>query len=60
VSEYLTTSGEVDGTCANGWFEDYADVGLALIKNHAREQAAGPSGFYTHEHRLWLANQEGD
>jgi hypothetical protein len=50
VSEYLTVTGEVDCNCAKGWFRDYADIGSALIKNHAREQAAGHSGFYTFEY----------
>jgi hypothetical protein len=55
-TEYLTRTGEVDDTSANGHFANYAEVGMALILNHGRESAAGTSGFYTPE---YLARQGG-
>ena len=55
ISEYLHKDGQVDGACGcEGFFKDYAEVGLALILTQGREKAAGFSGFYTEPHRNWL------
>src|SRR5579875_622956 len=58
ISEYLHKDGQVDGVCGTeGSFKDYAEIGLALILNQGREQAAGFNGFFTESHRNWMKSR---
>lgn len=58
ISEFLQTDGQVDGTCKDGWFANYGEIGVAFVVNHSREQAKGPTGFYTPNHFARLTGQE--
>jgi hypothetical protein len=55
MSEYLHKDGQVDSVAGTeGFFSNYAEIGMALVLNHGREDAAGYKGFYTECYRTWL------
>jgi hypothetical protein len=54
-TEYLHRDGQIDHVCGTeGFFEDYAQIGVAFILHKGRVSAAGFKGCYTQTYREWM------
>jgi hypothetical protein len=57
MSEYLLKNGKVSNCGGDGHFANYQEIGIALILNHANEQAGGARNFYENDYWNWLSSQ---
>lgn len=57
LTEYLLKNGKVSNICADGHFDNWQEIGIALILIHANVKAGGARNFYDNDYWNWLSDQ---
>jgi hypothetical protein len=57
ITEYLQKDGRVSNCGSDGHFDNYQEIGMAFILNHANEKVGGARNYYTNNYWNWLSVQ---